>query len=290
MNSPISARGQRFTDMPKSIDMNINGEVREQDTFVLGDDDDEEENKEERSEILGGDGACSASISSPPPPPFYESIVDPWKEELPPNEPTTPTLDSNPLAEEPSPKPVESDNTRPHKYYLNRSDTLQGLSLRFGIDVSVIICPLFYNEDAKFLHKSHEICKLNKLSPSAIRMTPHLLHTRVFLILPPTAKPHSSLKLNSAEEKAREDRLVRERAERKVQMLTKEVDWRVAKAYVALANDGEEQEEFQAKQKEIGGGSSAGGLESLAIGNYLDDEEWETMERRAGRGIQFKRL
>jgi len=188
MNSPISARGQRFTDVPKSIDMNINGEVRDQDTFVLGDDDDEEENKEEKSEILGGDGAGSASISSPPPPPFYESIVDPWKEELPPNEPTTPTLDSNPLAEEPSPKPVESDNTRPHKYYLNRSDTLQGLSLRFGID-------------------SHEICKLNKLSPSAIRMTPHLLHTRVFLILPPTAKPHSSLKLSSAEEKAREEKL-----------------------------------------------------------------------------------
>ena len=25
----------------------------------------------------------------------------------------------------------------PHKYYLNRSDTLQGLSLRFGIDVSI---------------------------------------------------------------------------------------------------------------------------------------------------------
>ena len=74
-------------------------------------------------------------------------------------------------------------------------------------------------------------------------------------------------------------------------MLTKEVDLRVAKAYVALADDEQEQEEFYAKQKELGeGGSGAAGLESLAIGRYLDDEEWETGERSAGRGIQFKRL
>ena len=119
-------------------------------------------------------------------------------------------------------------------------------------------------------------------------MTPHLLHTRSFLILPPTSKPHPSLILDSAEEKAREEKLVRERAEKKLQMLTKEVDWRVAKAYVALADDEEEQEEFYAKQKELGeGGSSATGLESLAIGRYLDDEEWETRERSAGRGIQL---
>ena len=121
-----------------------------------------------------------------------------------------------------------------------------------------------------------------------MRMTPHLLHTRSFLILPPTSKPHPSLELDSVKEKAREDKLVRERAEKKLQMLTKEVDWRVAKAYVALADDEEEQEEFYAKQKELGdGGSSATGLESLAIGRYLDDEEWETGERSAGRGIQF---
>ena len=119
-------------------------------------------------------------------------------------------------------------------------------------------------------------------------MTPHLLHTRSFLILPPTSKPHPSLKLDSAEEKAREDKLVRERAEKKLQMLTKEVDWRVAKAYVALADDEEEQEEFHTKQKELGeGGSSATGLESVAIGRYLDDDEWERGERSAGRGIQF---
>lgn len=122
-------------------------------------------------------------------------------------------------------------------------------------------------------------------------MTPNLLHTRAFLILPPTIKPHPSLNLDSAEEKARDDKLVRERAERKVQMVTKEVDWRVAKAYVALTDDEDEQEAFRTKQKEIGGGgSTAGGLESLAIRKYLDDNEWERGERSAGRGIQFRRL
>ena len=132
MNGPSSSQGQRLTPLP--ADVNINGEVRDQDTFVLGDDDDDE-NDEERLESSAGDGATS--ISSPP---LYESIVDPWKDESPPHE--TATLTSNPisLAQEPSfPKP---DNTRPYKYYINRSDTLQGLSLRFGIDVSAIIQPL----------------------------------------------------------------------------------------------------------------------------------------------------
>ncbi|KAF8813300.1 hypothetical protein BYT27DRAFT_7158082 [Phlegmacium glaucopus] len=268
MNSPSSSQGQRFMDIPKSTDMNINGEVRDQDTFVLGDDDEEEED-EKSPESWGGDH--DASISSPLPP-LDESIVDPWKEEESPLQEaaTILTPNSNFLAAET--KPAEPDNTRPYKYYIKRSDTLQGISLRFGID-------------------SHEICKMNNLSPSTIRMTPHLLHTRAFLILPPTIKPHPSLKPGSAEEKAREAKLVRERAEKKVQILTKEVDWRVAKAYVALADDRDEQEDFQAKRKEIGGGgSNAGGLESLAIEKYLDDEEWETEERRAGRGIQFKRL
>lgn len=112
-------------------DVNINGEVRDQDTFILGDDDEDEENEE--LEFLAGDGAASRSS----PPPLYESIVDPWKEEeSPPHETATLTSNSSSQAEEPSfPKP---DNTRPYRYYINRSDTLQGLSLRFGIDVSAI--------------------------------------------------------------------------------------------------------------------------------------------------------
>ena len=119
-------------NIPIPSDVNINGEVRDQDTFILGDDEDEDEENEE-VESSAGDGA--ASISSPPP--LYESIVDPWKEESVPHETATLTSNSFSQAEEPLfPKP---DNTRPYRYYINRNDTLQGLSLRFGIDVSAII-------------------------------------------------------------------------------------------------------------------------------------------------------
>ena len=129
-NGPSSSQSQRFMNLPLPADLNINGEVRDQDTFILGDDDDDDE--EGKSELSAGDGAASIS-----PPPLYESIIDPWKEESPPHETATLTSNSTPQAEElSSPKP---GNTRPYRYYINRSDTLQGLSLRFGIDVSAII-------------------------------------------------------------------------------------------------------------------------------------------------------
>jgi hypothetical protein len=136
MNGSSSSQSHRFMNILIPANANINGEVRDQDTFILGDDDDDdddddEENEEENLKISAGDGA--ASISSPPP--LYESIVDPWKEEeSPPHETTIPT--SNAISQPSSSKP---DNTRPYRYHINRSDTLQGLSLRFGIDVSAII-------------------------------------------------------------------------------------------------------------------------------------------------------
>ena len=134
MNGPSSSQGQRFMNtIPIPGDVNINGEVRDQDTFILGDDDDEE-NEEERPEFSTGDEA--ASISSPPP--LYESIIDPWKEEeSPPHE--TATLTSNLFSQANEPSLPKLDNTRPYRYYINRGDTLQGLSLRFGIDVSALI-------------------------------------------------------------------------------------------------------------------------------------------------------
>lgn len=89
------------------------------------------------------------------------------------------------------------------------------------------------------------------------------------------------------------ENLVRERAEKKLQTLTKEVDWRVAKAYVALADDAHEQETFSTKRKEIGvsrtisDARTATGLEALAIERYLDDDEWEAEQVRVGRRPQI---
>ena len=121
-----------------------------------------------------------------------------------------------------------------------------------------------------------------------LRTTPHLLHTRAYLLLPPSAKPHSSLLPCTSEDKERELKLVRERAEKKLQTLTKEVDFRIAKTYVALADDEEEQEISAIKHKEVSGASLSYGLEALAINSYLDDLQWEADELRAGRGINIQ--
>ena len=50
----------------------------------------------------------------------------------------------------------------------------------------------------------------------------------------------------------------------------------IAKAYVALADDEEEMDEYDRKRKEGGLPANARlNLEERAIGKYLDDEEWE---------------
>lgn len=90
----------------------------------------------------------------------------------------------------------------------------------------------------------------------------------------------------SAEEEAeREAQRVRERAEKKLQTLTKEVDWRVAKVYVALAETATpyHMDQHDLKRKELGSGNldrdrtgkGKGKLESMAVDAYLDDDEWE---------------
>lgn len=142
--------------------------------------------------------------------------------------------------------------------------------------------------------QGRDLCRLNNLPPSTLTTTPHILHTRAFLTLPPSAR-----RLNDSKpevDKAREARIARERAEKRLQTLTKEVDWRVAKAYVALADDPDALADGNMKNKEIdssnkkpGSGSKARTeLEGRAVDRYLDDVEWEEAERRAGRGAAIQ--
>jgi hypothetical protein len=122
---------------------------------------------------------------------------------------------------------------------------------------------------------------------------PHLLHTRVFLLLPPSTKPHPLLNQDTEDEESKAD-TVRKRAEKRLQVLTKEVDWRIAKTYVALAeDDNDDREELYGRKEKTqektavatSSGGAAGMLETRAIDSYLDDENWEEAERRAGRGV-----
>lgn len=88
-----------------------------------------------------------------------------------------------------------------------------------------------------------------------------------------------------------------ERAAKRLQVVTKETDWRVASAYAALAADASplEQEQWQAKRKELGvaseplGADSASGPAARAVDAYLDDDEWEARERAAGRAPPSER-
>ncbi|KAJ7127100.1 hypothetical protein C8R44DRAFT_874180 [Mycena epipterygia] len=227
----VAVVGPRRTDkqVAEPATRNVDGAVRDEDTFVLGDDEDDDEPQSSAAED-------SADPAEPP--------------------------------------PTESAPSPPSKYYIKRGDTLQGISLRFGLD-------------------GRALCRLNNLPPSTLTTTPHLLHTRGFLTLPPAA--HAKLQANdarpsSAEERAREVRRARERAEKRLQTLTKEVDWRVAKAYIALAEDPDEAESFVLKQKELGAPVGAAGpsrLEAVAVDRYLDDLDWEAEQLREGRSVHI---
>lgn len=130
-----------------------------------------------------------------------------------------------------------------------------------------------------------EICKLNAL-PHTVLRSPHLLHTRSFIILPASTKSHSSLtRLTSKEydDEEKKTQRERERAEKKLQTVTKEVDWRVAKVYVALADDDRDAQDEGLKGKAKS--ADREGIEYLAIERYLDDMEWEDNERNEGRDV-----
>ncbi|KZV96635.1 hypothetical protein EXIGLDRAFT_608940 [Exidia glandulosa HHB12029] len=144
----------------------------------------------------------------------------------------------------------------PPLYYVRRGDTLQGIAFKFGVD-------------------GRELCTLNNLPSSTMSTTPHLLHTRRTLTLPPHARNLDSLPPPpSAEEQARQQR---ERAEKRFQFVTKEVDWRIARTYVALAEDDDDETDLNLgyEDKKALVRQRHQPLEGKAVDQYLDDEEWE---------------
>lgn len=100
----------------------------------------------------------------------------------------------------------------------------------------------------------------------------------------------------------REDaaRRARERAEARLQSLAKEPDWRVARAYVALAEEPDSADDTKCKEggslrkRNVKGGdvsasgSEAGVLEERVLDSYMDDSEWEERERREGRAATLQ--
>lgn len=116
--------------------------------------------------------------------------------------------------------------------------------------------------------------------------------------LPPSSKPVPLQYVLSEEDRAkREAQRERERAEKRLQMVTKEVDWHVAKTYIALADGCDIDDESVDKQKEMSmpparpaAGPSNSDLALRAVDMYLDDEEWEQREINAGRSPTLPRF
>ncbi|KAJ3852322.1 hypothetical protein EV368DRAFT_74118 [Lentinula lateritia] len=244
--------GRQQPLLPPEI-ININGAVRDEDTFVLGEDEDDED--------LSGEGA------SPPPYPEHTSS----KSSSPPAQADGPPTPQSISSAEITIKINPSNDNNSSQYYIRRGDTVHGIALRFGVD-------------------ARELCRLNKLPPSTLSTTPHLLHTRTVLILPASArlKDQNGYSLLSspsddAEERLRAVRRARERAEKHLQIVTKEVDWRVAKAYIALAEDEAVEDsgmQYDLEKKELG---TASNVELRALDMYFEDDEWEVRARRERR-------
>ena len=79
-----------------------------------------------------------------------------------------------------------------------------------------------------------------------------------------------------------EERRRKERAAKQFQFVTKEVDWGIAKAYVALADSEEADDDYGMKRKEAGRPRIEVGTAGGAVERYLDDEEWEQEQIQAG--------
>lgn len=99
-------------------------------------------------------------------------------------------------------------------------------------------------------------------------------------------------------EKKRERIRARERAEKRFAFVTKELDHCIAKAYVAITDDfsdddywdipGDGMADIKEKMLRTTAGDGEGegsnrNVEARAIERYLDDDEWEQAELRAGR-------
>lgn len=262
----LSKGKSRLSD--QGIHPNLDGAVRDEDTFVLGDDDEDDNTTENSSTQL-------------PPPPPYSSTLEPVDPE---------TGPSKFRAGEQSAATALPPSIP--KYTIKHGDTLQGIALRFKVDVCK--SSMSRSHLLTINMQGHELCRLNKLPPSTLSTTPHILFTRTELILPPSTQGKHNNEPRTEEDIRWEATRARERAEKRLQTLTKEVDWRVAKAYVALADDPDKVMHRGSKHKEHGFSTSSkvgqSSLEGLAVDQYQDDNEWEESQRRAGKSVEIPRF
>jgi hypothetical protein len=99
---------------------NIDGAVRDEDVFVVGDEDEEDEDG--TTQIYDGEAATTPGIIPPPSKGAGPQQLD---------------IKAGPYAgPDKRDEPTDSNQGSPGRYYIRPDDTLLGISLRLGIDVS----------------------------------------------------------------------------------------------------------------------------------------------------------
>ena len=115
------------------VNLNVDGAVRDEDNFAIGDD--EEEGEEERVEDQ------TEPSQSGPPPPYPEStpLSATAEEAIPQRLNTNANVAGGGTSASPKNHSQEileeSARSGPSKYYIKSSDSLQGIALRFGLKV-----------------------------------------------------------------------------------------------------------------------------------------------------------
>lgn len=113
---PVQGLGQ----YPPVTASNVDGAVRDEDVFVVGDED-----EDGASDTDDGEAAKAPGVASlPPGPPEPDIQARPYAETDKPDEPT---------------EPPDSDQGSPGRYDIRPDDTLLGISLRLGVEVSTAI-------------------------------------------------------------------------------------------------------------------------------------------------------
>lgn len=263
LDGSLAVRGQQ------QAAFNVDGAVRDEDVFVVGDEEIEEQMSDREAVQI------PSTVTTAPPNTLPTELT-----RQPEHDATgTPRGGS----EE---EPPDGNQSSPGRYYIRPDDTLLGISLRLGINVGAVRVFFFASSGVTLVHQGRALCKLNDIPPSTLNTTPYLLHARTFLILPDSHSQHAT-SVPSAEEDARQTRV---RAQIALQRLTKETDGGIAQAYVALAEDSDLDPDVIPLK--IEGEKSRRGttLEERAVDLYLDDDDWERRERAEGRGVNNIRV
>ena len=113
------------------VNLNVDGAVRDEDNFAIGDDEEEEE--EEKVE----DQTEPSQPGSPPPYPGSTPLSTAAEEATPQRLNTNANVAGGGTSASPKNQEIleESARSGPSKYYIKSSDSLQGIALRFGLKV-----------------------------------------------------------------------------------------------------------------------------------------------------------